>query len=176
MRALQMTQVFAVIAGAFVTGQEYMWSAQRTSFLAVPRRMTLLAVKTLATLGWVGVSFVLSLLSAILLLGVRPSFSAIVGAAGSWLGLACLAAFMAVACRSLVAPIAVLVPLVLGLSVILQSITSWAKYLPDLAMRSAFHAAGSTYLAPAQGACVLSGWVLAAAILASVVMTRSDVR
>ncbi|WP_103061707.1 hypothetical protein [Actinomyces qiguomingii] len=176
LRALQLTQMFPVIVGGSVSGQEYTESALRTSLLAVPRRAYLFWGKTVVVIVIVGISYLASLGIALLMLGPDLASGTALAAGASWLGLAILAEFLAMACRSLVVPLATLVPLILGLSMIIHSFTPLARFLPDLATITVFLGPGPQLLAPAPGGLVLLAWAIASGIAAFTVLVRSDVR
>lgn len=59
LKALQLSQIFAVILGATITGQEYTEAALRTSLLAVPRRAYLFWGKTALVVIAVSISYFL---------------------------------------------------------------------------------------------------------------------
>jgi ABC-2 type transport system permease protein len=186
LRAMQLGQVCCVVLAAAATGHEYEGSSLRTSLLSTPRRGRFLGAQVVVTGGAVLGSFLLVLAAGALAaaLGGTPVVWWAQGGAvvvlrclASWLGLALLAAFLAVAARSLIVPVVLLVPLLLGVSTLVQGLLPVARLLPDLATYSVFvPAAADALLAPTTGLLVLGAWVLLAAVAAAWRHTRQDVR
>lgn len=176
LKALQLSQIFAVIVGASITGQEYTESALRTSLLAVPQRTHLFWGKTTLVVGAVSFSYLLSIGTAILIFTPNLTANTIVAAGSSWLGLALLAAFLATASRSIITPLATMLPLILGLSMIIHAITPLARFLPDLATITIFIGSHPQLLSREFGSIILATWVITAGITAYTILTRSDVR
>lgn len=186
-RALQFPQVFAVIAAAVVFGAEFEGSCLRTTFLVSPQRRLVLLAKLITTLVVVLACGALGAALATAVIGfashgVAPPGAGAVGIAVAkcllaWLGLALLAFGVSVVSRSLIAPVAVLAPLVLGMGEMLLAITEQAALLPDVATSAAFvDRAGTTLLGFWPGLAVQSLWAAASLVPATVLVLRRDVR
>lgn len=176
LKALQLSQIFAVILGASITGQEYTESALRTSLLAVPRRAQLFWSKTVLVIVAVSISYFSIIGIAALIFTPKIAVDTIVAAGASWFGLALVAAFLATACRSIVVPLATMLPLILGLSMIIHAITPLARFLPDLATMTIFIKSHPQLLSRELGGLVLTIWAFTTGIAAFITLTRSDVR
>lgn len=176
LRALQLSQIFPVIVGATITGQEYAESALRTSLLAVPRRYYLFWSKTVLVVGTVIISYLAAL--GVVTVVVKPHLTGttILAAGASWVGLALVAAYLATTFRTIVVPLATMLPLILGLSMIIHAITSLARFLPDLSTMAVFTGSDPALLSPVQGGIVLATWVIVTGGAALTVLTRHDVR
>ena len=96
-----------------------------------------LGVDLVSSLMCLGVSIIQY--KAILTLTIVTKFMIIVGVVMlSWLPMTWLTAALTIVNKSQIAPMAVMFPLILGLSQMLLLMTKFAKYLPDLATMNLF--------------------------------------
>ncbi|USB31825.1 ABC transporter permease [Paenibacillus sp. YPG26] len=149
MQALYLGHPGIIVASAAYFGQEYSHSSLRTTLLTQPSRLQLLGVK-LANL-WIHVllmGIVCCVLALIFLmlqhnmewtdsLMLRLLENASV-AILSWIQLAWITSALSIMTKSLITPIAIMLPLVLGLSQMLLAISHLAKFLPTLATMNLF--------------------------------------
>lgn len=115
----------------------------------------------------------LSMLAAMVTVSASVSIETVVG---SWIGLGILAAFLAMIGRTMVVPLATMLPLMLGLSSMIQAMLPWARVLPDRATLAVFVGPQTGLLSPGTGGGVLAGSVVISAVGAWGVWTRSEVR
>jgi len=95
----------------------------------------------------------------------------------SWVQIALITSGLAVLTKSLVAPIAIMISLILGLSQLLLKFFTLAKYLPDLAAINLFLTPGTaTYLDTWSGLTVQFAWLMLLGTAAVWVTMRRDVR
>ncbi|MGL6199529.1 MAG: ABC transporter permease [Lachnospiraceae bacterium] len=188
MRTLYLGHVGVAVTAAGLFGQEYTHSGIRTTFLAVPARMKVVAAKLIV----LSISVVLAgMISAILSIAVgnfqfngeitfnlmSEYMEHVTLAMLSWVLIAFITSNLAVLTKSLVAPIAVMISLILGLSQLLLKFFTLAKYLPDLAAMNLFLTPGTTeYLDTWAGVTVQFAWFMLLGILAVWVTMRGDVR
>ena len=180
--ALQLSQLFTAILAMGVWGQEYESSSLRGALLATPRRLRLLAAKlavltTLTLAALAGGVFAGWLSLAMSAGGVAlPGAGKAAMIALSWVGMALVAAGLAVVWRSAVVPGAVLIPLFLGLSQLLSGIVSAARFLPDRSTFAVFTRAGGDALDPGPGMLILLVWVVCLTAIAAWLFERRAVR
>ena len=167
LRSLQLSQLFTAILAMGVLGQEYESSSLRGALLATPRRLRLLAAK---------LAVLTTLTLAALAGGVFAGWLSLSMSALSWVGMAFVAAGLAVVWRSAVVPGVVLIPLFLGLSQLLSGIVSAARFLPDRSTFAVFTRAGGDALDPGPGMLVLLVWVVCLTAIAAWLFERRDVR
>ena len=150
LRSLQLSQLFTAVLAMGVLGQEYESSSLRGALLATPRRLRLLAAKLAVLTTLTLAALAGSVLAGWLSLSISAGGVALPGAgkaamiALSWVGMAFVAAGLAVVWRSAVVPGAVLIPLFLGLSQLLSGIVSAARFLPDRSTFAVFTRSGET--------------------------------
>ena len=183
-------QAGMVVLGVLAVSTEYSGGQIRTSLLAVPGRLRLLAAKAAALVG--------AALS-VALVAVPASFAAaqaglgehglswsrvwdgpapgyVAGAVLYWVLIALLAAGFTAAVRNAVVPLVVLISLALTGSHLLSLATDLADFLPDRAGALMFRD-GMGYahdLTAVQGGAVLLVWVAAVGLVAGVLFTRRD--
>ena len=188
LRSLMLGQVGAVILAAGLFGQEYDQSCLRTTFLAVPKRLKLLSAKLIAltiVVMFTGIiSGALSLVVGIIRFGIMVNSELVlwymikvICAMVSWIQISWLCAAISVLTKTLITPIAVMLPLILGLSQMLYSFLNLAKLLPDLATINLF--LGSEvpgFLNIGGGILVQFVWVLLFATAATSITLYRDVR
>lgn len=165
LHVLYLGQAGIVIAAAGFFGQEYRHSVLRTTMLTTGSRIRLLLVKQvligcgilLAGCGAIILCLIVLLLAAGNRLSadwVFPFLFAGGKAMCSWLALGFISGNTAILTQSLTAPIALLFPLLLGLSQMLLGVLKLARYLPDLAGKNLF-------LTPDQPIFLAANWGLA---------------
>jgi ABC-type transport system involved in multi-copper enzyme maturation permease subunit len=188
LRATMLAQAGIVVAAAALFGQEYENSSLRTTFLAVPNRTKVLAAKwlliTIIAILAAMISGLLGLLVGVIQYGCNPSFFLLTKFAGlvlpataSWIILAWISAGLSVLTKSLIVPIAIMLPLLLGLSQLLHLFVEAAKFLPDLAAINLFLVPPTpTYLDAWLGVIVQLTWAVTLGALAIHRTLRRDVR
>lgn len=182
LRSLQLSQLFTAILAMGVLGQEYESSSLRGALLATPLRLRLLAAKLAVLTTLTLAALAGGVLAGWLSLSISAGGVALPGAgkaamiALSWVGMAFVAAGLAVVWRSAVVPGAVLIPLFLGLSQLLSGIVSAARFLPDRSTFAVFTRAGGDALDPGPGMLVLLVWVVCLTAIAAWLFERRDVR
>lgn len=188
LRNFYISQAGLVIIAASFFGQEYSHSYLRTSLLAVPSRWQLIASKILIL---TGVIWLLGLVSTLLCFAVgyvqadmqlsltifQKFFSDVVVAMISWTLISWITSALSVITKSLIIPITIMFPFILGLSQMLLSMTDLFKYLPDLAtMNLFFDSAMTTMLTVNEGIVTQLVWSLLFGALGVTLLKRRDVR
>lgn len=149
LHTLYLGQVGVAVTAAGFFGQEYSQSCIRTTFLAVPSRGRVIMAKliilsiSVTLVGMISAS--LNLVVGTLVFNSELTFNMTIKymanvalAIFSWIQMAFITSSLSVLTKSLVAPIAIMISLILGLSQLLLSIITLAKYLPDLATMNLF--------------------------------------
>ena len=176
LRSLQLSQLFTAVLAMGVLGQEYESSSLRGALLATPRRLRFLTAKLAVLTTLTLAALAGGVLAGWLSLSMSAGGVALPGAgkaamiALSWVGMAFVAAGLAVVWRSAV------VPLFLGLSQLLSGIVSAARFLPDRSTFAVFTRAGGDALDPGPGMLVLLVWVVCLTAIAAWLFERRDVR
>jgi len=188
MRALFLGQAGIVIAAAGFFGQEYEQSCLRTTFLAVPKRIKTIGAK------WIILAMIVVLsgmISGLVSLAVciiqyncditfRLVAEFMVGVALamiSWAQMAWISAGLSMLTKTLITPIAIILPLVFSLSQMLYSLFKPAKFLPDLAAINLFLIPKTTnFLDVWPGITVQFAWVVLFGVTAVWLTLRRDVR
>lgn len=172
LRALYLGQVGVAVAAAGLFGQEYSQSCIRTTFLAVPSRIRVILAKLIVLSISVTLAGVISVLLNLVVgtLGFSSGLtfymtikciSKAALAIFSWIQIAFITSGLSIITKSLVAPIAIIISLILGLSQLLLSISVLAKYLPDLATMNLFLTPSTTaFLDMWSGIVVQFVWVV----------------
>ena len=181
-------QPLVILLAAVIVGSEYRNGLLRSTQLATPRRVRLLAAKVLVI---AGLTFTLAIVStglAVMLRqavlgddGIPPNeFTSgmwlnVLGVGVNWMLIALVSAALTVLARSALLPVIVLVPLVLGLGVTLVTVLPWLKYAPDLAgLQLISRYPGIGLLDPIPGGVVMAAWATALLLPAFIVFTRRD--
>lgn len=187
-RGAMVGQLGAVLFAAGVVGQEFEGRCLRSSCVVVPSRGRLLGAKLLLVVVVVAVLTCVWWLAALALQSAGGGFDLtaadtsrslllMAASALSWSLLACLSAGLSLLTSSLVAPVAVLAPLMLGVSQMLYLLTPAARFLPDLAgYQLVSTELFPALLPPAAGAAVQFLWAAVAVTLGAAVLLRRDVR
>ncbi|KAF1297216.1 hypothetical protein BAU15_06615 [Enterococcus sp. JM4C] len=177
---LSLAQLGIILAAASFIGEEFTRSSMRTTLLICPSRIKLMLANGLVILLSTFIAFFLANLLSLLVLANQLSSSEsiysllflnhlvqVIPTILSWLFLGLISANLALLFQSLIAPIASLFPLILGLSQMILSFTKLAIYLPDLAVNNLFQLTQHPiFLAPFEGVSVQFIWCLSLAILA----------
>ena len=144
LRFLYLGQAGIIIAMAGFYGQEYSGSHLRTTLLTNSSRLKLLLTKKIII---TFITIITGIISSILCMFVIITkyqyvitydlfirfITTIPLAIISWVVLGLISGYISIITKSLIVPIAILFPLILGLNHMLLAITELAKYLPDLA-------------------------------------------
>lgn len=181
-------QPLVILLAAVIAGSEYQHGLLRSSQLATPNRARLLAAKAILT---AVISFVLAVLSIGLAVILRQAVLGDIGltiteftpsmwlnlltVALNWTLISLIAFALTVLARSILLPVIVLVPMVLGLGVALVSVLPWLKYAPDLAgLQLIALYPGLGLLDPLPGGIVMATWAIVLLIPAFIVFQRRD--
>lgn len=183
-----LAQPLVILAAVLLTGTEHVDGQLRSTLLAVPRRGVALAAKAVVVAALAAVVALLGTSAAVLLAHATrgddglPASGLTAGMVGNLVGvvvnfalIGLLAASVTVLTRSLVVPLVVLVPLVLGLTVSLVGLVPAVRYLPDLAgiqLLTAYPGVG--LLDPLPGALVMLAWTGALGAAAALSLLRRD--
>lgn len=183
-------QVGMIVLGVLVVAGEYTGRQIRTTLTATPRRLVVLAAKTLAYLMASAVASVVAvacgLCSAwavvaargdhvVAAAGGRPAAGTLLAGATVYLVLiGLLGLVVAVVARSLIVPLVALLAHVLIVSPLLAGLTEHARWLPDRAGSLLHLADDDAVLDPATGALVLVAWIAVTACAAGFALTRRD--
>jgi ABC-2 type transport system permease protein len=180
-------QPLVILLAALIFGSEYQNGLLRSSQLATPSRSRLFAAKTIV----VGtLSFTLALFS----IGVAVFLRRIVlgdadlstmftpdvglnllGVAINWTLISLVSAGLTVLAKSVLLPVIILVPMVLGLGVSLVAVLPWLKFAPDLAgLQLMTMYPGIGLLQPVIGGLVMAAWAVSLVFAGLVVFSRRD--
>ncbi|MGE7674006.1 ABC transporter permease [Lysinibacillus sp. NPDC094403] len=172
LQALYLGQLGIIFASASYFGQEYSNSALRTTLLTQPSRLKLLCAKfvniTIVVVLTGIVSSGLSLLVLFIQYDMEWTGTLMIRLLGSislgmlsWIQLAWITSALSIMTKSLIAPTAIMFPLILGLSQLLFTISQLAKFLPTLATLNLFSIpAVNTLLDKWSGLVVQFSWVV----------------
>jgi ABC-2 type transport system permease protein len=178
LETVQILQIGTILIGVLAAASEYAGSQIRTTLIAVPNRALAFAAKAVA---YVVVATTTSETAVAVALGtalisggspaVSPGWS-VLGAAGYLVVMGLLAHTLAVVFRSLIAPLAGTLAVVLIASPVLHGLSEHARWLPDQAGRLLYLPDTDPVLAPGSAALVLLAWtaVLTAAALTALTM------
>lgn len=188
LQALYLGHPGIIVASAGCFGQEYSHSALRTTLLTQPSRLTLFCVKfvnitTIVVFTGI-VSIVLSLLVLFFQHDMEWTGTLIIRLLGSislpilsWIQLAWITSALSIITKSLIAPIAIMLPLILGLSQMFFAISQLAKFLPTLATLNLFSIPEvNTLLDKWSGLAVQFSWVVLLLTISAWVFLYRNVR
>lgn len=188
LQALYLGHPGIIVASAGYFGQEYSHSALRTTLLTQPSRLKLLCAKFLNTATFVLftgiVSSVIGLIVLMFQQDIEWTGSFMIRLLGSislgilsWIQLAWITSALSIMTKSLIAPIAIMLPLVLGLSHMLFSFFQLAKFLPTLATMNLFSLpAVNIYLDKLSGLVVQFSWVVLLLTISAWLFSHRNVR
>lgn len=178
-------QIGLMLLGILTVGTEYQGSQIRTTLIATPSRLRLLAGKTLAYLLLAGVTSVVAVgagfATAWLIVRLRQGAppEAVNGrlVAGAILYLVLiglLGLVLTVVLRSLIPPLVAMLGLVLIVSPMVRGLSEHARWLPDRAGALLYQPGGDTLLTPWTGGLVLAAWIVVTAIAAATQFSHRD--
>lgn len=188
LQMLYLSQIGAALIGGTIMGQEYAHSALRTSLLAVPSRKGLLIVKlmllSVVVILSMSVATFLCLLWMVCNNDVVITYDLVITLAKhlvpviiSGLEVAVISAGLSIIFRSIVIPIAIMLPMILGLSQILFSFFVISKYTPVLATLNVFIVpSNEALLNNGFGLMVQLIWAVAILLIAGNQFIRRDIR
>lgn len=188
LQALYLGQPGIIIASAGYFGQEYSHSALRTTLLTQPSRLKLLCAKfvnnAIIILVTGLVSSVIGLIVLMFQQDIEWTGSFMIRLLGSislgilsWIQLAWITSALSIMTKSLIAPIAIMLPLVLGLSHMLFAFFQLAKFLPTLATMNLFALpAINIYLDKWSGLAVQFSWVVLLLMISAWLFSYRNVR
>lgn len=172
LQSLYLGQLGVIVASASYFGQEYTQSVLRTTLLTQPYRIKLLFTKfvnitaiivfagIISSLLGLFVSFLQHDLEWTNSFGLRLLKSVSL-AMLSWILLAWITSALSIITKSLITPIAIMLPLILGLSQVLLQVFQVAKYLPTLAAMNIYTVASAgIYLDEGLGLGVQLLWAM----------------
>lgn len=184
-RAAMVGQFGAVILAAAVFGQEFDGANLRTTYLCIPRRSRVLGVKlALCSVTVAACCLLWSLpMSAARMVwagpGAEDAWTMLARCGGftlTWVLMAAVSFGLSLVLGSLVVTIAILIPLMLGVSQVVYVLTDLARFLPDLAGYRLINSDLSAMLPPALGAAVQAIWAVALVGWGAWRLHRRDVR
>jgi ABC-2 type transport system permease protein len=181
-------QPLVILLAVLLAGTEHVDGQLRSTLLAVPRRGIVLTAKAVVIAALAAVVALIGTSAAVLLAHAArgddglPASRPTAGMAGNLVGvvvdfalLALIAASVTLLTRSLVMPLVILVPLVLGLTVSLVGLVPAVRYLPDLAGMQLLTAyPGVGLLDPVPGALVMLAWTGVLGAAAGLSLVRRD--
>lgn len=184
-QVIVLLQVGPIAFGVLAAASEYTGRQIATTLTATPNRLMLLSGKGIAFLVAATTTGIASTgagaAAAAVVLNARgihhPTHiePRVLAGAGLYLVLIGLLAFaVAIALRSLIPPLAVMLVLVLIVSSLAAGYSEHARWLPDRAGRLLYLPDGDPVLTAGTGALVLLAWVAMAGIAASVAFSRRD--
>lgn len=188
LRFLYLGQSGIIIAMAGFLGQEYTHSSLRTTLLANSSRMKLLqakkAVMILSTIIAIILSSILCFTIVITKYQYGVTFdlitrfvSCVSMATISWILLGLISAYISIIAKSLIIPVAIIFPMILGLNQMLLAITQITKYLPDLAGINIFLIPEQkVFLSSLPGIIVQCMWVILFECISTNFFIKRDVR
>ena len=166
-QVVPLLQVGPILLGILAAATEYAGRQIATTLIVTPNRLRLLAGKTVAYLVTATATSGAALTAARLARTVRDAGPAaawpIAGAAVYLVLIGLLALGLAVLLRSLIAPLAGLLALVLIVSPVLAGWTGHARWLPDRAGQLLYLPDADPLLTPVTGTVVLLTWIALAA-------------
>lgn len=172
LQALYLGQLGIVVASAGYFGQEYSHSSLRTTLLTQPARIKLLCTKFMTITIIVVITGIFSSVLSLIVLSFQHDIewtsSLILELIGSvslsilnWIQLAWIASTISIMTKSMITPIAIMLPLILGLGQILFMLTQLVKFLPTLATMNLFTIPAVTiYLDKWSGLAVQFSWAV----------------
>ncbi|WP_010098036.1 ABC transporter membrane protein [Ornithinibacillus scapharcae] len=186
LQALYLGQLGIVVASAGYFGQEYAHSALRTTLLTQPARIKLLCTKFMNITIIVVITGVISSILSFIVLSFQHDIDwtsghmlEVIGSVSlgllSWTLLAWIVSTLSIMTKSMIIPIAIMLPLIVGLGEMLFIISKVAKFLPTLATMNLFYIPTvSIYLDKWLGLVVQFSWaVLLVAISAWLFLYRN---
>jgi ABC-2 type transport system permease protein len=182
-------QPLVILYAALVAGSEYVGGQLRSTLLGTPQRGRVLTAKLIVITVPTALVGLIATGTAVLVkhaaLGEHglavSQFTAgmgwnLIGVAINYTLVAVIAAGITLVARSVIIPVLVLLPLVLGLTISLLGILPALKYLPDLAgIQLLTGYPGIGLLAPLPGGLVMAGWAVLLGVIAWLAFRVRDV-
>lgn len=167
-------QPIVILIAALLAGTEYSGAQLRTTFLAGPVRSHVFAAKMVVVAALSAAVALIAIPAAVLLAhaalgnaGLRiDEFTSgmvwnLLGVVVNYTLIGVLTAGVTLLTRSIIAPLVLLVPLVLGVTISLISLLPALKFMPDLAgLQLLTPYPGIGLLGPVPGALVMAGWAV----------------
>lgn len=181
LQALYLGQVGHVVMAGLYLGREYTGSALRTSLLAAPVRLKILAAKFVvicsASISVFALSTIFSILATSFDEGIEKLTRLLLPAFGSTMELVILTSSAVLISRSMTASMAVPVSLILGLGNLLLQYEKIFRYIPVISSMNCFFIRElPVYLQTGRGLAVQGIWCLAVAAAGCLLFTRRAVR
>lgn len=164
-------QVGPILIGVLTVGAEYTGSNMRTSLIATPNRLLLLAGKSTAYLITASITSAIALGAGLLTAKVALALHNMpqeatsawltIGAGAYLVLIGLLGLALALLLRSLIPPLVSMLSLAVIVSPLLSTVTSYARYLPDRAGSLLYRPGVGTDLTPGTGTLVLLAWIAA---------------
>lgn len=188
LQALYLGHPGVIVASAAYFGQEYSNSALRTTLLTQPSRLKLIGVKfinnaLITVIAGIAASIICSL---VLFIQFDMEWSSAYGmmmaeslplSILSWVQMALITSALSVITKSLIVPLAIMLPLMLGLSHMFFSISQSAKFLPTLAVMNLFSLPESTaFLEKWSGLGMQFAWAVLLIAISTYVFSYRNVR
>lgn len=179
--------VLVVVIAALWAGSEYSAKQIRTTLLATPRRLRVFVVKAVLLGALTAAIAFLTMTGALMIThaagdtGVttwtlNPRIWANIGGVTlAWTMTALITFAVGTLARTMILPLILVVPLVIGIGDFLAGFWAGAQFLPTAAGAAMYSdPASGDYLDPALGGLVQASWTAALLVAAAVVFTRRD--
>lgn len=181
LQALYLGQVGHVVMAGLYLGREYTGSALRTSLLAAPVRLKILAAKFVvicsASISVFALSTIFSILATGFDEGIEKLTRLLLPAFGSTMELVILTSSAVLISKSMIASMAVPVSLILGLGNLLLQYGQTFRFMPVISsMNGFFIREVPAYLDISSGLVVQGAWCLVLMAAGSVLFMRRTVR
>lgn len=188
LQALYLGQLGIVVASAAYFGQEYSHSSLRTTLLTQPDRVKLLFTKFLNITIIVVITGIVSSVLCLIVLSFQHDIEwtsalmlELLGSVSlgilSWIQLAWIASTLSIMTKSMITPVAIMLPFMVGLGEMLFMISKLAKYLPTLATMNLFYIPTvSIYLDKWLGLAVQLSWAVLLFTISAWVFLYRNVR
>ncbi|HBU81001.1 MAG TPA: ABC transporter permease [Paenibacillus sp.] len=188
LQALYLGHPGVIVASAAYFGQEYSNSALRTTLLTQPSRLKIACVKFLNNALIIVITGIVAIVLCLLVLLIQhdmkwsSAYELIITerlpmSILSWIQIALITAALSVITKSLIVPLAIMLPLMLGLSHMFFTISQSAKFLPTLATMNFFSIPESTvFLEKWSGLGVQFIWALLLVISSTFIFSHRNVR
>ncbi|GIF20061.1 hypothetical protein BJ973_002033 [Actinoplanes tereljensis] len=175
-------QIGPILLGVLAVSTEYTGHQIRTTLIATPNRLVVLAAKSVAYLAASMITSVAALGAALASARVTPAGHhpptrigwPPAGATAYLVLIGFLGFAVTVLARSLVPPLVAMLTLVLIASPLLAGFTEHSRWLPDRAGRLLYQPGADAVLAPGTGALTLLAWITAVAVLAIATFRTRD--
>ena len=165
-------QAGPILTGVLCVGTEYTGSAMHTTLRATPNRLVLLTCKIIAYLVVASTASATAIGAGLLTADITQAFRGnaqaaradirhLIGAGAYLVLIGLLGLAAALLLRSLIPPLVALLSLVLIISPLLDTLTTYSWYLPDRAGSLLYHPETGAAPTPGTGTLVLLAWIAA---------------